>query len=247
MVAEAVEWTKLSQGLSCKSDTLSPDNLGIQDYFAIVYHCTTSIRSRCHKNVNKTGELSSYCGETIASTRTSSGHQLAVRSSSTSDGKIEITVCSDDPEESSRHLAECREKIKTLVERIAKMGEEERKKMFSLIAVEMKLDTAIDKILSKLPAGEIYPTVGLIRETLIKTIDGFDPIHIRTSEVMEALHGHPQGAPLDREKSVAFSMKMLDWRKMLSRIVEGVSLLAVAVPPPTEGVPPPAEDVPPPS
>nr|MDO8132873.1 hypothetical protein [Candidatus Njordarchaeum guaymaensis] len=220
-MAEAPDWSKFTQGLSCKSETLSPTDVGTQDYFAIVYHCTTSIRSRCHRNVGRIEELSFYVGEAIASSRTSSGHQLVVRSLSTPDGKIEITVCSDDPEESSRRLAEFKERIKTLTERIIKMGEEERKRIIALIIVEMKLDAAINKILLKIPAGEIYPTIGIIRETLIKTLAGFDPIHIETSEIMEALHDHSPNIPLDRGKSVSFSMKILDWRKRLSRIVEG--------------------------
>jgi hypothetical protein len=167
------------------------------------------------------GELSSYVGEAITSSRTSSGHQLAVRSSSTPDGKIEMTVCSDDPEESSRRITEYKERIEKLIEKVMKTGEEERKRIILLILVEMKLDASIDKILSKRPAGEIYPIVGIVRETLIKTLAGFDPIHIETSGVLEDLHSYPPDSPLDREKSVSFSVKFLDWRKRLSRIVEG--------------------------
>nr|MDO8100373.1 hypothetical protein [Candidatus Njordarchaeota archaeon] len=220
-MAEAPEWSQFSQGLSCESEVLSPCDLGAQDYFAIVYHCTTSIRSRCHRNVGRTGGLSSYVGEAITSSRTSTGHQLVARSSSTPDGKIQITVCSDAPEESSGHLAEYIERIKTLTERIAKMGEEERKRVIKVILVEMKLDAAMNKILSKTSASEIYATVGIIRETLIETLTGFDPIHIETSGVMEALHSHPPDIPLDHEESVSFSMKILNWRKRLSKIVEG--------------------------
>jgi hypothetical protein len=220
-MAEAPEWSKFSQLVSCNSETLSTNDLGVHDYFAVVYHCTTSVRSRCHKNLGRIGDSSSFLGEAITSTRTSSGHQVAVRLSSTPDGKIEITVCSDDPEESSRHLTEYKERIKTLAERIMKTDEIDKKRIVLLILVEMKLDAAIDKILSKKPASEIYPIVGIIREALIKILAGFDPIHIETSEVMEALHGFSHDTPLDREKSVSFCVKILDWRRRLSRIVDG--------------------------
>jgi hypothetical protein len=220
-MGEAPEWSKLSQLLSCNSETLSTNGLGGQDYFAVVYHCTTSVKSRCHKNSGRMEDSSSFLGETITSTRTSSGHQLAVRFSSTPDGKIEMTVCSDDPEELSRRMVEYKERIRTLSEQIMKMDEEGRKRIVLLILVEMKVDAAIDKILSKRPAGEIYPAVGIIRETLIKTLAGFDPIHIETGEMMEALHGYSPDTSLDREKSVSFGVKLLDWRRRLSRIVDG--------------------------
>jgi hypothetical protein len=165
-------------------------------------------------------------GEAIISSKTASDRQLLVKLFTTSSGGIELMVCSDEPEEPQHQLAEYKERIKTLTEKVKKMDETEKGKLFEIIKVEMKLDKAIDSILSKTLVGIIYPTIGIIRETLIRTLEGFDPIHIETGEVMEMLHTHPQGIPLDNDRSRVVAVKALDWRRRISRIVDGTPQLA---------------------
>jgi hypothetical protein len=88
----------------------------------------------------------------------------------------------------------------------------------------MKLDSALSKILSKAPVGDIYPTIGIIRETLIRVLEGFDPMHIETGDSMETLHKHAPDTPLDDENSKLLCMKILDWKRRLSKIIDEMPL-----------------------
>ncbi|WXG45300.1 MAG: hypothetical protein WED05_01005 [Candidatus Atabeyarchaeum deiterrae] len=226
-MSEAPDWNRITSGFACKTEVFPIDDLGAQCIFAITYHSVTSIRSRCYENVGTvTGDRSSFVGEAIISSKTASDRQLLVKLFTTSSGGIELMVCSDEPEEPQHQLAEYKERIKTLTEKVKKMDETEKGRLFEIIKVEMKLDKAIDSILSKTLVGIIYPTIGIIRETLIRTLEGFDPIHIETCEVMEMLHTHPQGIPLDNDRSRVVAVKALDWRRRISRIVDGTPHLA---------------------
>ncbi len=219
------EWGTMSSGLTCNNEILPESILDAQSSFAVAYHSTTSIRARCIKNVGTLiGESSSYVAEAILSSRTSSGHQLLVRLVATQEGKVEISVCSDSPQKSLGALAEYDERIKRFLERIGKLDEKERRRVIEATKVEMKLDSALGKILSKAPVGDIYPTIGIIRETLIKVLEGFDPMHIETAESMEALHKHAPDAPLDDENSRLLCIKILDWKRRLSNIIDEMPL-----------------------
>jgi hypothetical protein len=170
------------------------------------------------------GESTPYSAEAILASKTSTGHQLLIRLSTTQQGKVEISVCSDDPQESSSSLSEYNSRIKGLLERIEKLDEIERKRVVEAIKVEMKLDAVLDMILSKLPVSEIYPTMGIIREALIRVLKAFDPIHMETGESMEALHKSTPDTPLDDENSKLLSIKVLDWKRRLSRIIDEMPL-----------------------
>jgi hypothetical protein len=113
-----------------------------------------------------------------------------------------------------------------LVGRISRIDETSRTRIVRTIEVEMKLDTALHKILTRAPVGEIYPHIGIIREVLIKTLEGFDPIHIETGDVMASLCALPQDSQLDPEKSRSISMKILDWKMRLSRKIDEAPLPA---------------------
>jgi len=79
-------------------------------------------------------------------------------------------------------------------------------------------------VLSKLSAGEIYATIGIIRETLIKVLQVFDPMHIETAESMETLHNLPLDSSLDDENSKSLSIRLLDWKRRLSKIIDEMPL-----------------------
>jgi hypothetical protein len=219
------EWSKISSGLTCNNEILPDSILDAQSAFAVAYHSTTSIRARCIKNVGTLmGESSSYVAEAILSSKTSSGHQLLVRLVATQEGKVEISVCSGSPEGSPNPLVEYAERIRRSLERIGKLDEKERRRVVEAIKVEMKLDSALGKILSKAPVGDIYPTIGIIRETLIRVLEGFDPMHIETGASMETLHKHALDTPLDDEDSKLLCIKILDWKRRLSKIIDEMPL-----------------------
>jgi hypothetical protein len=224
---ESSDWSKIINGLCCRQAGLPVDSLDVQSSFALAYHSVTSIRARCYKNVGTIAiEPPSYSAEAILSTRSSSGHHLAVRLLAAPQRKLDITVCSESPEESSSSLASYEKRYKELLERIGGIDEKNRGKVVKTIEVEMKLDAALHKILGKAPVGEIYPPIGIVREVLIKILEGFDPIHIETGEVMASLCDLPQDTPLDAEKSRSIGMKILGWKMRLSRKIDEVPLPA---------------------
>lgn len=218
---ESSDWSRITEGLSCKQASLPVDSLDVQSSFALAYHSVASLRARCYRSIGTAmGESSSYAAEAILSTKSSSGHQLAVKLLAAPEGRLEITVCSDNPEESSDGLTNFERRYKELIERIKKFDEESRSKVVKTIEVEMKLDAALHKILAKAPVGDIYLPIGIVREVLIKTLEGFDPIHIETGDVMASLYNLPQDAPLVPEKSQSISIKILDWKRRLSKRID---------------------------
>ncbi|WXG42663.1 MAG: hypothetical protein WED04_00915 [Promethearchaeati archaeon SRVP18_Atabeyarchaeia-1] len=221
---ESSDWSKIAEGLDCRQASLPVNGLDAQSSFALVYHSVATIKARCYKNIGTMGgESSSFSAEAVLSTKSSSGHQLAVKLLLAPDGKLEITVCSDSPEESSDALTNYEKRYKELVGRIGKFDEKNRTKVIKTIEVEMKLDAALGKLLVKAPVGDIYPFIGIVRETLIKTLEGFDPIHIETGDVMASLYDHSQETPLDPDQSRSVSMKVLDWKRRLSRTIDEAS------------------------
>ena len=224
---DSSEWSKITGGLCCRQVVLPLDGLDVQSSFALAYHSVSSIRARCYRNVGTIViEPPSYSAEAILLTRSSSGHQLVVKLSAGPERKLEITVCSDNLEESSGGASNYERRYKEFLERIGKIDENKRGKIVKTIEVEMRLDTALHKILGNAPVGEIYPPIGIVREVLIKTLEGFDPIHIDTGDVMASLCGLPQDTPLDPEKSKSISMKILEWKMRLSRKIDEAPLLA---------------------
>jgi hypothetical protein len=215
---ESADWDKIADGLGCRQAVLPVDSLDIQSSYALAYHSVSSIRARCQKNViTILVEPRSYSAEAILSTKSPTGHQLAVRLIAAPEKRLEIIVCSDNLEESSNSVTDYEKRYKELLERVGKLDEESRNRIVKTIEVEMKLDAALDKILRNAPVSEVYPPIGIVREALIKTIEGFDPIHIETGAVMENLCGLSQETPLDPQKSRSIGMKILDWKMRLSR------------------------------
>jgi hypothetical protein len=229
------EWSKLSDGLACNNEVFPESILDAQSSFALAYHSTNSIRVRCHKNVcTLVDESLPYSAEAILTSKTPTGHQLVIRLNTTEEKKVQIIVCSDDPQESSNYLSECNGRVKGLLEKLGNMDETEKKRVFDAVRVEMKLDTALSMVLSKLTVGEIYPVIGIVRETLIKALQGFDPIHIETGESMEILHKLAPDAKLDEENSKLLSIKILDWKRRLSKIIDEMPLQKAEVQPEPE-------------
>jgi hypothetical protein len=219
------DWSKLSDGLSCNTDIFPVSVLDAQSSFALAYHSTNSIRVKCNKNVcTLVSETLPYSAEAILTSRTPMGHQLVIRLSTVEQDRVQISVCSENPEESSTYLSEYSGRAKGLLEKVVSMDETERKRVFDAVRVEMKLDTALGMVLSKSLVGEIYATIGIIRETLIKVLQVFDPMHIETGESMEVLHNLPPDASLDEENSKLLSIRILDWKRRLSKIIDEMPL-----------------------
>jgi hypothetical protein len=180
---------------------------------------------RCHKNVcTLVSETLPYTAEAILTSKTPTGHQLVIRLNTIEQERVQISICSDNPQESSNYLSEYNERAKSLLEKIVSIDETERKRVIEAVRVEMKLDTALDMVLSKFSASQIYATIGIIRETLIRVLQVFDPIHIETAEYMEKLNNLAPDTPLDEENSKMLSIRILDWKKRLSKIIDEMPL-----------------------
>lgn len=219
------EWSKLSDGLVCSSEIFPESVLDAQSSFALAYHSANSIRVKCYKNVcSLASESSPYFAEAILASKTLTGHQLAIRLDITQQERVQISVCSDDPQESSNYFSEYNVRIKGLLEKIGNLDETERRRVIEAMRLEMRLDTALGMVLSKLPVGDIYPTLGIIRETLIRVLRAFDSMHIETGESMETLHNLAPDNPLDEENSKLLSIKILDWKRRLSKIIDEMPL-----------------------
>jgi hypothetical protein len=180
---------------------------------------------RCHKNVcTLVSETLPYTAEAILTSKTPTGHQLVIRLNTIEQERVQISICSDNPQESSNYLSEYSGRAKSLLEKVVSIDETERKRVIEAVKVEMKLDTALDMVLSKLSAGQIYAMIGIIRETLIKVLQVFDPIHIETGEYMEKLNNLSPDSSLDEENSKLLSIKILDWKRRLSKIIDEMPL-----------------------
>jgi hypothetical protein len=218
---ESFDWGRVTESLACMKGSLAVDSFDIDSSFILAYHSIASLRARCHKNVRGVvEEATSYSAEAIFSTKSSSAHQLSVRIAVTIEGKLEITVCSNNAEESSICLGDYERKYGCLVQRSRELDEKNRIKLIKMVEVEMKLDAALNKILEKALASNIYRPLAAAREALISTLESHDPIHIETGKVIADLYSHKQDAPLDSEEAQVMSIKILDWKKRLSKTID---------------------------